>query len=155
MPALTTQAPRQGQGLSSRPPAEILEWSHYLDGEKKRKTWREDWPQTKHKIQTLIEKPGAAFTYTHTAQELFTSQSLSDGRIWHNLKTHTPCCFSLTYIPCSWWLLYLRGEPLNANMCFCPVVSGRAFSGLSFKHASLCGLLFWYTHKPPVGCEED
>lgn len=102
--ALTTQALRQGQGLSLRPPVETLGWSHYL---KRTREGEKEWYIWMHWL-TLLE-----MLHINSCWKVHTSGNIA--------KPHTPsptaCPFYLTYIPRLWWLLYLRKEALNAHMC--------------------------------------
>ena len=126
MQALTTQALRQGQGLSSRPPAATPGWSHYLEREsgRERDIKRDSctgWPRENIKYGLQLKTRGSLHPHTYGTSSIYiTGPGESTHRTQLKTHAHTPCPFSLTYIPWPWWLLYLRGEALNANMCFCP-----------------------------------
>ena len=77
MQALTTQALRQGQGLSSRPPAATPGWSHYLE--------RESGRERDIKRDSCTGWPRENIKY---GLQLKTRGSPSPTHIWHKQYLH-------------------------------------------------------------------
>lgn len=122
---LTIRAPRQGRGLSLRPPAETLRWSHYLgrrdegEGESERDAEWMDVPadlMLKHQTQASLRNSGKSFPL-HACAHKHTHGRADSGEWTHLTNTHTFLSAWPKFLS-SHWLLYLRGAAWNTHPCF-------------------------------------